>query len=185
MTVVLVLGAGGAAFALFGREETPKPEQPPVPGPVQPTPGPGPAPVGPAPVGPGTRVVEQGPMQDGPGPGELPPARPVGMVAPGANAASYPNGTQVPLLNGVTEPIAIPWPAALPWSPIKGVVPQAGNDWYLHEDGSWSTTLLQKEPGTGRLRGVAEVFPAVPQAQQPADPRRIPGRPVPQVMHDR
>ena len=63
---------------------------------------------------------------------------------PGATSLALPDGTFVPLLNGVREaPAGGWWPADRPWSPIVSKERYAdGAEWYVHADGCKSTTIM-------------------------------------------
>ena len=64
-----------------------------------------------------------------------------------------PDGTRVPALNGARTPtpLAGAWPANVPWSPILGIERSpTGVDWYVHADGSRSTTEMRWRADLGR-----------------------------------
>lgn len=51
-----------------------------------------------------------------------------------------PDGSSVAALNGVTTPAAMTW-GSRPFSPITGTIWSEGIQWYVHENGSRTTTL--------------------------------------------
>jgi hypothetical protein len=73
--------------------------------------------------------------------------------------ARFSTGVEVALLNGVKEPVDLPWPAGHPWSPIAETVHDSrGLDWYRHQDGSWSITLMRMDTVKGHEVAVGLVF---------------------------
>jgi len=60
-----------------------------------------------------------------------------------------PDGSQVMPLNGVTAPAEMVW-GEVPWSPIVRTTGLDGTDWYVHEDGTHSTTLMVYRSDLGR-----------------------------------
>jgi hypothetical protein len=69
-----------------------------------------------------------------------------------------PDGTQVPMLNGVTELAANPWPGDVPYSRIIGKETDSlGQDWYVHADGTKSTMQMVWRSDLGRKDGVFNV----------------------------
>ena len=81
-----------------------------------------------------------------------------------------PDGTQVPMLNGVTELAANPWPGDVPYSPIVGKeTDPSGQDWYVHADGTKSTMQMVWRSDLGRHDGVFQV--ARPGPVLPPGPR--------------
>jgi hypothetical protein len=88
-----------------------------------------------------------------------PAPKPASEPAPKKPMARFSNGVEVELLNGVKDPVALPWPAGRPWSPIQEKVhDDRGLDWYHHRDGSWSTTQMCTDEVSGKLVGVGNVF---------------------------
>lgn len=62
-----------------------------------------------------------------------------------------PDGSWVRSLNGVKGAPPLDWPTDIPWSPIKRmVVDPTGQEWYEHEDGSMSTTMMTWRKDLGR-----------------------------------
>lgn len=80
--------------------------------------------------------------------------RPVPVEGDAAGAQdrlSLPDGSFVPNLNGVPGAMKLRWPAGRPFAPIRRVVRDSfGNEHYLHEDGSQSTTLMVWREDLGR-----------------------------------
>ena len=65
---------------------------------------------------------------------------------------NLPDGTFVAPLNGVQEPAPFLWPKNIPFAPIIGKeLDDHGRWWYLHKDGSKSTTYMAMHPQTGKL----------------------------------
>lgn len=86
---------------------------------------------------------------------------------PPPGSAVFPDGTWLPPLNGVTE--APPYPedgTQRPFSPIVRIYrnPQSGQEWYVHADGSYSTTWMAEttEPGRHYRTPMWEVAHQVP-----------------------
>ena len=77
-----------------------------------------------------------------------------------------PNGERVRALNGVRTEIRLLWPAETPYSPITGITTQTdGVEWYVHADGSHSTTQMIYRSDLGRTTAmsmVANPRPALP-----------------------
>jgi len=67
-----------------------------------------------------------------------------------------PDGSRVPALNGVKAPAALVWGDA-PWSPIVGTTRSEGVDWFVHEDGTYSTTVEVFRSDLGRTDPVTLV----------------------------
>ena len=107
---------------------------------------------------------------------EPPSAGPVEAVQAGTGDApkgslSLPDGSWVQPLNGVTDPAPLSWPAGRPWSPIVGKRWGPGEPpvrWYVHADGSSTTTVMVWREDLGRSD--ASTITANPAATQPLDP---------------
>ncbi len=80
-----------------------------------------------------------------------------------------PNGDYVPTLNGVLDAPAMDWPTSIPYSPIIGRESTATLDWYVHADGSKSTTQMAFRTDLGRMGPVTTVANPAPVGQRPAD----------------
>jgi hypothetical protein len=71
-------------------------------------------------------------------------------------ALSLPDGSWVMPLNGVTDPAPYAWPKDREYSPIvgrrwiKGKPPLEWVEWYVHADGSMSTTYMAWRADLGR-----------------------------------
>ena len=90
-------------------------------------------------------------VQLAPGPepmvGSMIPLADVPPPAEGAGTVSYPDGSKFPALNGVIEPVKLIWTSGRPYSPIVGKMhdgPPNNLDWYVHADGSHSTTAMRQ-----------------------------------------
>jgi hypothetical protein len=75
---------------------------------------------------------------------------------------TFPDGSSLPVLNGVDEPIALDWPADTPYSPVVATVNDQGFDWFKHADGSWSTTMRRLDSATGKYVNLATLFQPAP-----------------------
>lgn len=80
-----------------------------------------------------------------------------------------PNGEYVPTLNGVLDAPAMDWPASIPYSPIIGRESTSTLDWYVHADGSKSTTQMVFRTDLGRMGPVTTVANPAPVGQRPPD----------------
>lgn len=84
-----------------------------------------------------------------------------------------PDGTFVPMLNGATGALSLRkcW-GARPWSPIERVErSDLGVDWYVHADGTRTTTEMKWRDDLRRLDAMTRI--AVPQGEPPPlEPRR-------------
>lgn len=77
-----------------------------------------------------------------------------------------PDGSRVANLNGVTEVVDFSWPSK-PYAPIVMVMDgPGGHQWYVHEDGTRSTTMYTNVNGERKALGVS----ASPTAPVPLDP---------------
>ena len=83
----------------------------------------------------------------------------VGVVHAAAPKASAPaaiaettfaDGSKLPALNGVTMALTMPWPGGGPFSPVLEVITHQGQQWYRHEDGSMSTTVVARDEVSGK-----------------------------------
>jgi hypothetical protein len=84
-----------------------------------------------------------------------------------------PDGSRVAALNGARapQPLATAWPASVPFQPIVGIERSpAGIDWYVHADGSRSTTEMRWRADLGRDDAVTRLARAAPHATP-----RVPG----------
>ncbi|MCR9247560.1 MAG: hypothetical protein NXI31_21225 [bacterium] len=75
-----------------------------------------------------------------------PPAPP---ADPNAGKLQLPNGGYAEPLNGVVNPPKLVWQNP-EWSPIVRQEHNAGLDWYVHEDGTYSTTIMMWRPDLNR-----------------------------------
>jgi hypothetical protein len=89
--------------------------------------------------------------------------RSVPEPGPGAAVIVYPDGTRYPTLNGVAAPIKLNWSSDRPYSPIVGTMYDGELNqlyWYVHADGSYSTTAMMQN-----RRGGAPVPTGIVQAE--------------------
>lgn len=102
-----------------------------------------------------------------------PAAAPLPPATPPAAQVTFPDGSTLPALNGVTEPIVLQW-GNRPYSPVVAkIADEQGVEWYRHQDGSWSTTRMVQD----RVRGIdvatGQVFN--PSPVKPQTPLQAPG----------
>ncbi len=122
-----------------------------------------------------------------PGPGQkghdpvTPPLRaekiapaPVPVKSPQNISAVFqaPDGTYLPSLNRVLNAPAMQWPAHRPYSPVVGTTRnEKGVEFYMHQDGSLSTTVMQWRADLGREDATTLIFnpeKPMPMQQDPA-----------------
>lgn len=110
--------------------------------------------------------------QVGPMTADFPPLsmvpRSVPQPPPGAAVITYPDGSHYPTLNGVTAPIKLNWSSDRPYSPIVDTMYDGELNqlyWYVHEDGSYSTTAMLQN-----RRGGPPVATGIVQAELPSLP---------------
>jgi len=99
-----------------------------------------------------------------PAPVVEPPARPAPSAAPvmtvdyvpepeakvpAERRLEMPDGSFVPTLNGVVNPAAIAW-GNTPYSPIVRKQIDPTLEWYVHADGTYTTTVMQWRSELGR-----------------------------------
>ncbi len=142
-----LLLAGALSFGLYLWKRGPAPA--PAPAATAPT-------TPPVPVGPGTPVTAQ-------------PTAP----AAAEKLLTLPDGSRVPLLNGVDQVPAYGWPHDRPWSPIVGKIREGDLDYYVHADGSRSTTMMVWVPQRQRREAVGVVQNPAP--VQPIPDHELPG----------
>lgn len=95
-----------------------------------------------------------------------PPVTAATRAEPAGATWLLPDGSCVAALNGAVDPkpLADAWPAGVPWSPIIGVERSpAGLDWYVHADGSKSTTEMKWRADLGREDAVTRLARPAPQ----------------------
>lgn len=94
---------------------------------------------------------------------ELPPA--VHLSLPENRTLLLPDGTRIRALNGAinASPMKGAWPKNVPWSPIVATErSDLGVDWYVHEDGSRSTTEMKWRSDLGRKDAVTRLARPAP-----------------------
>ena len=92
------------------------------------------------------------------GPRKAPNTPPLSRWAPtGKGRLVLPGGTAVAALNGVVEEIELLWPENRPWSPIISTELNGGLQWYVHADGSKSTTQMLFRSDLGRETAISLV----------------------------
>lgn len=97
----------------------------------------------------------------------VPAAAAAADAAPAAAVATYPDGSTMPLLNGVREPVTVQWPANRPFSPIvETVADERGVSWYRHRDGTWSTVRMLRDAVRGLDVATSQVFSPMPVKQR-------------------
>lgn len=76
---------------------------------------------------------------------------------PAGSGLVMPNGQRVPCLNGVDGEFVLRWPRGRPFAPIVAVeTTDTGLAWYVHQDGTRSTTQWMQKPD-GSREGVGSV----------------------------
>lgn len=91
-------------------------------------------------------------------------------TVPANERLALPDGTFVPCLNGTVgaPPLSPHW-GNRPWSPIVATErSDVGVDWYVHADGTRTTTEMKWRPDLGRLDAMTRI--AVPVAGQATPP---------------
>jgi hypothetical protein len=121
--------------------------------------------------------VEPTPVPPAPAPKEEEPPAPVPVIAewkpqpaektPEDRRLRMPDGSFVPTLNGVVHPAAIVW-GDLPYSPIVSIQKDPTVDWYVHADGTKTTTMMQWRSDLGREDAVTLCLH--PTAPAPVEP---------------
>lgn len=86
----------------------------------------------------------------------------------------YPDGTYMPALNGVRNPPPLQWPSDLPFTPIVGKRVSAGVEWYVHADGTQTTTQMVFRSDLGREDATIQI--ARPRPALPVEPPDPPAR---------
>lgn len=84
----------------------------------------------------------------------------------------YPDGTYMPALNGVKLTPKLQWLPEAPYSPIIGKRVASGTEWYVHADGTQTTTLMTWRSDLGREDAVCHV--ARPMPTMPIEPDETP-----------
>ncbi len=84
----------------------------------------------------------------------------------------YSDGTYMPALNGVRNVPALQWPSDLPFSPIVGKRVSVGKEWYVHADGTQSTSMMLWRSDLGREDAACHVArPVAAAAEEPGENR--------------
>ena len=68
---------------------------------------------------------------------------------PAERRLKMPDGSFVPTLNGVVNPAAIVWHSG-PYSPVVRKQVDPTLEWYVHADGTYTTTIMQWRSDLGR-----------------------------------
>ena len=83
-----------------------------------------------------------------------------------------PNGDYVPSLNGVIDAPAMRWPDDRPYAQVIGKERDGrGQEWYVHADGSKSTTTSVYRSDLGRYDATSQV--ANPTTPLPMEPNEL------------
>lgn len=99
-----------------------------------------------------TAPAEAAPAEASPRAGEFSLPEP-----PAGSGLVMPNGQRVPCLNGVDGEFVLRWPRGRPFAPIVAVeTSDTGLAWYVHQDGTRSTTQWMQKPN-GSREGVGSV----------------------------
>jgi hypothetical protein len=114
----------------------------------------------------GARPAAEAPRATAVAPAAAPapvPASAHAAPAPAAAAMHYPDGSTMPLLNGVRDPVTIAWPPGYPFAKVvETVTDDQHRQWYRHADGSWTTTIVDEHDSK---RGIGLVY--TPSAEKP------------------
>lgn len=87
----------------------------------------------------------------------LPAVVPLQPTPPGVPTLRMPDGKEFPLLNGVREAPLPSWEPGRPYSPIIGTRTVRGIDYYVHADGSTTTTIMAWRTDLKRYDGTTRV----------------------------
>lgn len=98
--------------------------------------------------------VARAPLRDAPAPTRTPNV-PQEMIR-------YPDGTYMPPLNGVKNPAVLQWPPEMPFSPIIGKQTAGGVEWYVHADGTQTTTQMMWRSDVNREVAITHVARPIP-----------------------
>jgi len=116
----------------------------------------------------GRELPPGGPAEDPAGPGEPAAAEDDGQLL-------LPTGERVPALNGVRATVELLWPDDRPYAAITGISRQPnGLQWYVHADGSYSTTQMVYRSDLGRKAAMSlvaspgQVLDLVPEDDPPS-----------------
>lgn len=82
---------------------------------------------------------------------------PVEPPRPNQPTLRMPDGSQVPLLNGVLHAAEPAWEPGRPYSPILGKQTVNGIEYYVHADGTTTTTIMAWRTDLKRLDGTTRV----------------------------
>ena len=117
-------------------------------------------------------VPEQAPTQPVP---SSAPVMTVDFIAepaekvPAERRLKMPDGSFVPTLNGVQNPAPIAW-GDVPYSPVVRKQIDPTLEWYVHADGTYSTTIMQWRSDLGRNDPCTVcLHPATPAAVEAPD----------------
>lgn len=113
----------------------------------------------------------QGSLAPSPPPPSPPAANPKGRIL-------YPDGSEAPALNGVTETVKLEWNDR-PYSKIVRMEVQNGCEWYIHEDGTHSTVVMAPWNGVpapfGLVAAPSQPLPTLEELQRQAQAGQKPG----------
>jgi hypothetical protein len=123
----------------------------------------------------------EAPIRSKPAPEAAPPApapQPVAVAltfpkadqVPEEQRLRMPDGSFVPTLNGVKNPAKIAW-GEQPYAPVVRIQKDPTLEWYVHADGTYTTTIMQWRSDLNREDAVTLcLHPATPTAvDAPAD----------------
>jgi hypothetical protein len=86
-----------------------------------------------------------------------------------------PDGSQLPPLNGVREAGDPTWPHDRPYAKVVGTKTVNGIDYYVHADGSTTTTIMVWRTDLGRYDAATHVVNPV--GNRPLADDELPGQP--------
>jgi hypothetical protein len=122
------------------------------------------------PAGAPTAPAQPEPAAPKPAQAEVTAQAPIPKSSTTTGSVVYPDGSKLPALNGVTTEVVLTW-GVRPFTKVVGVEdgPQ-GWKWYVHENGTRSTTVMNTVNGVPQAMGLV----AEPERSLPIFPGSLP-----------